>query len=93
MIERKCGNCTRYETECKQYVDENETFPETDGCDAFRATKPTNLEAIREMTAEQLAGFIMGAKFEHGYCKDCKTTAGDCKTCFVRWLNEEVKDE
>lgn len=34
----KCKNCIRY-TECKDYVDENESFPEIGGCEAFRKAK------------------------------------------------------
>ncbi len=31
----KCGDCLHYPT-CKDYVDENECFPEVGGCEAFK---------------------------------------------------------
>jgi hypothetical protein len=30
----KCGDCILY-PKCKEYVDENESFPEVGGCEAF----------------------------------------------------------
>lgn len=32
----RCGDCIRY-SECKEYVDENECFPEVGGCEAFKS--------------------------------------------------------
>lgn len=31
----RCGDCVKFE-ECKQYVEADETFPEVNGCSAFR---------------------------------------------------------
>lgn len=31
----RCGDCALFETDCKDYIDENETFPEVGGCRLF----------------------------------------------------------
>lgn len=32
----RCGDCILFEPYCKEYVDENETFPEVGGCKKFK---------------------------------------------------------
>ena len=41
----RCGDCLYYPT-CKNYVDENESFPEVGGCKAFK-DKADFVEVIR----------------------------------------------
>lgn len=31
----RCGDCALFETDCKDYIDENKTFPEVGGCKNF----------------------------------------------------------
>lgn len=32
----RCGDCVFIDTECKDFADENETFPEVGGCKNFK---------------------------------------------------------
>ena len=101
MIERKCGNCERYNLTCRPFVDENETFPEIDGgCKAFRPRKKKKTIDASKLCDMLLrtkmprtkrgiydAGFAIG--YDEGYYDGAKAVEEFIKRAFK--LDEEAK--
>lgn len=52
----------------------------------------TNAEKVRSMTDEELADIVFGERYcpPELYCYDCNADT-DCKTCRLRWLQEECQ--
>ena len=66
--------------------------------DANKYTPMTNADAVRNMTDEELAEFLVYTQSTIKNCmigiEDCKheNTGKDCKDCFLKWLQAEVEE-
>lgn len=59
-----------------------------------RYYRPTNLDRIREMNAEELASKLCNDNCPPGY-RDalvCGKSGFDCEACWLDWLKQEVRD-
>ena len=82
----KCGKCKI-----------QRRSPICNSCEKFNRFVPmTNADRIRNMSDEELAEFLQETVYESGdnlfLCYDCSIVKGECKDCYLRWLQAESEE-
>ena len=82
----KCGKCKIQRSD-----------PVCNTCEQFNKFEPmTNYDRIQNMSIEELAEFLQESIYAVGEnlfeCIDCSVVKGDCKACYLKWLQAESEE-